>query len=92
MGNQNECLLTSHSSRPGLSLARFPADFVAGRLTSSVEPVEKVNLERVRRVGTKCKFSGCSVYDDLMLGMGQGTPENHSLIVVRGFFYRLVRQ
>jgi hypothetical protein len=26
-----------------------------------------------------------------MLGMGQVTPENHPLIPVRGFFYRLVR-
>jgi hypothetical protein len=25
-----------------------------------------------------------------MMGRGQETPENHPLIVVRGFFYRLV--
>jgi len=54
-----------------------------------VEPVEKVNLARIRRVGRKWNLSGCSVYDDLMLG-GQETPENHPLNVVRGFFYRRV--
>jgi hypothetical protein len=64
---------------------------VAGRLTSGVEAVEKVNIAGIRRVGKKCNLSGCSVYNDLMLGKGQVTPENHPLIAVRGFFYRLVR-
>jgi hypothetical protein len=59
---------------------------------ANVEPVEKVNLARIRRVGRKCNLSGCSVCDDLMLGMGEEDPENHPLIVLRGFFYRLVRQ
>jgi hypothetical protein len=27
-----------------------------------------------------------------MVGRGQETPENHPLIAVRGFFYRLVRR
>ena len=63
---------------------------VATPLSLSVEAVEKVNLARIRRVGRKCNLSGCSVYDDLMLGRGQETPENHPLNVVRGFFYRLV--
>jgi len=35
-------------------------------------------------------FSGWSAYEEYMLGRGQETPENHPLIVVRGFFYRLV--
>ena len=60
------------------------------RLMANVEPVEKVNLARIRRVGRKCNLSGCSVYDDLMLGRGQEAPENHPLNVMRGFFYRLV--
>jgi hypothetical protein len=42
-------------------------------------------------VGRKSDLSECSVYDDLMMGRGQEAPENHPLIVVRGFFYRLVR-
>jgi hypothetical protein len=33
---------------------------------------------------------GCAACDDLMLGRGQEAPENHPLIVVRGFFCRLV--
>ncbi len=56
----------------------------------SVEAVEKVNLARIRRVGRKCNPSRCPVYDGLMLGRGQETPENHPLIVVRGFFSSLV--
>jgi len=40
-----------------------------------VEAVEKVNLARIRRVGRKCNLSGCSVYDDLMLGRGQRPPK-----------------
>jgi hypothetical protein len=41
-------------------------------------------------VGRKSDLSECSIYDDLMMGRGQETSENHPLIVVRGFFYRLV--
>jgi hypothetical protein len=55
-----------------------------------VEPVEKVTFDRIRSVGRKSDLSECSVYDDLMIGRGQETPENQPLIVVRGFFYRLV--
>jgi hypothetical protein len=61
-------------------------------VSRSVEAVEKVNLARLRGVGRKCDLSGCSECDDLMLGKGQGTPKNYPLVVVRGFFYRLVRQ
>jgi len=60
-------------------------------LKRGVEAVEKVNLVRIRRVGRKCDLSGCSVYDDLMLGRGQETLVNHPVIVLRGFFYGLVR-
>jgi len=56
-----------------------------------VKGVEKVNLTQIRRTGRRCNLSECSVNDDLMVGRGQETLENHPLIVVRGFFYRLVR-
>ncbi len=56
-----------------------------------VETVEEVNLTRIRRVGRKYNLSGRSVYDDLILGRDQETPENHPVIVLRGFFCRLIR-
>jgi hypothetical protein len=59
-------------------------------VTFNVEAVEKVNLARNRWVERKYDFSGCSVYEDLILGRGQETPENYPLVVVRGGFYRLV--
>ena len=68
-----------------------PADGLQPPLTSIVEPVEKVNFDRIWSDGRKSDFSECSVFDDLMLARGQETPENHPLIAVRGFFYRLVR-
>jgi len=58
---------------------------------SAVVAVEKVNLGRIRRVGRKCDFSGCSVCNDLILGRSQETTGHHPLIALRGFFYRLVR-
>jgi len=56
----------------------------------TVEAEGKVNLARTRQVGRKSNLSGYSVYDDLMLGRGQKDAENHTIIVVRGFFYRPV--
>jgi len=35
-----------------------------------LEAVEKVNLDRIRRVGRKCDLSGCSVHGDFTLGRG----------------------
>jgi hypothetical protein len=55
-----------------------------------VEPVEKVDLSRIRQVGRKYGLSGCSVCDDLVLGNGQMTPENTVLTRQKGFSYRLV--
>jgi hypothetical protein len=55
--------------------------------------VEEVNAKKISLGTFRMNvpyLSGCSVYDDLMPGRGQETPENHPLIVVRGFFYRLV--
>jgi hypothetical protein len=52
--------------------------------------VGKVNPVRIWRPGRKCDLLGCSVYDDLILWKGQETPKNHPLVVLRGFFYRLV--
>jgi hypothetical protein len=61
-------------------------------MSAGVEAVEKVNFDRILRHGKKCDLSGGSVCDDLILGKGQETPENHPLIVVRGFSYSLVRR
>jgi hypothetical protein len=55
-----------------------------------VEPVEKVNFDRIWSVGRINDFSECSVFNDLMLARGQEIPENHPLIAARGFFHRLV--
>jgi len=60
-------------------------------LKLGVEVVGKVNLARIRRIGRECNLSGYSLCYDLMLGRGQETRENYPLIVVRGFFYSLVR-
>lgn len=63
---------------------RLPVSF-------GVETVEKVNFDRIQRLGRKRDLSGCSVRDDLMLGMKR-PPKNHLLIISKRFFYRLVRQ
>ena len=55
----------------------------------SVESVEKVPKEIFGR-RKKNNLTECATINDLMLGRGQETPENHLLIAVRGFFYRLV--
>jgi hypothetical protein len=60
-------------------------------MSLSVEAVEKVNFDRIWSVGRRYDLSECSVFDNLMLERGQETNENHPFIVVRGFFYRLVR-
>ncbi len=59
---------------------------IAPPLTSVVEPVEKVNLARIRRVGRKRNLSGYSVYDDLMLGRNQGEPRKSALNGSEGVF------
>jgi hypothetical protein len=66
-------------------------DVIQPPVMPGVEAVEKVNFDRILRHGKKYHLSGCSVRDDLMLGKGQETPENHPLIVMLDFFYRLVR-
>jgi len=55
-----------------------------------VETVEKVELDRIRWFGREFDLSGCFEFDDFILGMGQKTPENHPMIVMLDFFYRLV--
>ena len=55
-----------------------------------VEPVEKVPKQILGRDVEKSDLIECATINDLMLGKGQVTPENHPSIVVRGFFYRLV--
>jgi hypothetical protein len=57
----------------------------------NVEAVEKVPKQILGRDAEKSDLLECATINDLMLGKGQVTPENHPLIVVRGFFYRLVR-
>jgi hypothetical protein len=58
---------------------------------SSVESVEKVPKGTFVRNAEKNNLTECATINDLMLGRGQEIPENHLLIAVRGFFYRLVR-
>jgi len=60
-------------------------------LNSHVEAVEKVPKQILGRDAEKSDLIECATINDLMPGKGQETPENHPLIVVRGFFYRLVR-
>jgi hypothetical protein len=56
----------------------------------TVEAVEKVSKQTFRRDVEKNDLTECTTINDLMLGKGQVTPENHRLIAVRDFFYRLV--
>jgi len=56
------------------------------------EAVEKVSKQIPGRDAEKSDLIECATINDLMLGKGQVTPENHPLILLRGFFYRLVRQ
>jgi hypothetical protein len=57
-----------------------------------VEAVEKVPKEIFGRDAEKNDLTECATINDLMFGKGQVPPENHPLIAVRGFFYRLVRR
>lgn len=54
--------------------------------------VEKVPKQILGRDAKKSDLIEYATINDLILGKGQVTPENHPLIVVRGFFYRLIRQ
>jgi hypothetical protein len=67
-----------------------PADGLQPPLTSNVEAVEKVPKQILGRDAEKSDLIECATINDLMPGKGQETPENHPLIVVRRFFYRLV--
>jgi len=60
-------------------------------VSRSVEAVEKVPKQILGRDAEKSDLIECATINDLRPGKGQVTPENHPLIVVRGFFYRLVR-
>jgi hypothetical protein len=60
------------------------------RLISIVEAVEKVSKQILGRDVEKSDLIECAMINDLMGRKSQVTPENHPLIVVRGFFYRLV--
>jgi hypothetical protein len=57
---------------------------------SVVEAVEKVPKQILGRGAEKSDLIECATINDLMLGRGQETPENHPLIAGKGFFYRLV--
>jgi len=59
-------------------------------LSRGVESVEKVPKEIFGRDAEKNNLTECATINDLVLGRGQETPENHLLIAVSGFFYRLV--
>jgi len=50
-----------------------------------VEAVEKVPKQILRRDAEKSDLLECATINDLMLGRGQATSENHPLIAVRGF-------
>jgi len=56
-----------------------------------VEAVEKVPKWILGRDAEKNDLIECTTINDLILGKGQVTSENHPLIAVRGFSYRLVR-
>jgi hypothetical protein len=55
-----------------------------------VEAVEKVPKQILGQDAEKSELIECATINNLMPGKGQVTPENHPLILVRGFFYRLV--
>ena len=60
-------------------------------MSTDVEAVEKVPKQILGRDAEKSDLIECATINNLMPGKGQVTPENHPLILVRGFFYRLVR-
>jgi len=59
-------------------------------LTSSVEAVEKVSKQILRRDTEKSDLIEYAAINDLMLGKGQVTPENVALTRQKDFSYRLV--
>jgi hypothetical protein len=59
-------------------------------LSLTVEAVEKVPEQIPGGNSEKSDLIECATINDLMLGRGQETPENHPLIVIFDFFYRLV--
>jgi hypothetical protein len=61
------------------------------RVNQSVEAVEKVFRQILGRDTEKSDLTECTTINDFMPDKDQVTPENHPLIGVRGFFYRLVR-
>ena len=54
------------------------------------ETVEKVPKQILGGDAEKNDLTECATINDLMLVKGQETRENRPLIVMRGFFYRLV--
>ena len=70
-----------------------PASRSENALSPNVEAVEKVVKQILGPDAEKSELIECATINDLMLREGQkGPPENHPLIAVRGFFYRLVRR
>ena len=55
------------------------------------EAVEKVLKQIFGRDAEKSNPLECATINNLMLGKGQETPENHPLIVMFDFFYWLIR-
>jgi hypothetical protein len=81
--------LTNRSSRSPLhsnSALRVGACVTRTPLNSAVEAVEKVPKQILGRDAEKSDLIECATINDLMPREGQVTPENHPLIVVRGFF------
>jgi len=71
--------------------ARFARDYlIRSQLIAGVEAVEKVPKQILGRDAEKSDLTECTTINDLMLGKGQETYANYSLITLRGFFYRLV--
>jgi hypothetical protein len=61
-------------------------------LTSTVEAVGKVPKQIFGRDAEKSDLIECATINDLMLGRARRPPKTILLIVLRGFFYRLVRR
>jgi hypothetical protein len=59
-------------------------------VNSIVESVEKVPKQILGRDAEKNDLTECTTINDLMLGKGQVTPENHRIRPLIDFFYRLV--
>jgi hypothetical protein len=47
-----------------------------------IEPVGKASKQILRRDGEKADLTECATINDLMLGRGQVTPENHPFVEV----------